>query len=126
GDGADQLLGGLGDDVLRGEGGGDRLWGGGGGDRFEFRAFAESAPGAPDRIIDFDGAEGDRIVLGALVPGRFDFIGAAAFTAGAGAQLRFDVAGGVTRIEASTTGSAVDLVIELQGVLTPGAGDFVL
>lgn len=126
GAGRDELLGGAGDDLLRGEGGADRLWGGAGADRFDYRAFAESTAAAADRILDFDGAAGDRIGLAALVPGRFDFIGGAAFTAGAGPQVRVEVAGAITRVEASATGTGIDLRIELEGAAPLTAADFIL
>lgn len=123
---ADQLMGGDGDDVLSGDGGSDRLSGGAGADRFVFGAFADSAAAKPDRILDFDGAAGDRIDLAALVPGLFAFLGADGFTAGAGPQLRVVVAGAITRVEASATGAAPDLVIEIEGALSLTAADFLL
>lgn len=126
GAGRDALLGGAGDDLLRGDGAADRLWGGAGADRFDYRSFAASTPAAPDRILDFDGAAGDRIGLAALVPGRFDFIGDAGFTAGAGPQVRVEVAGAITRVEASATGAGIDLLIELERAPVLTAADFIL
>ncbi len=67
--GRDVLMGGPGDDVLIGGGGGDFLTGGAGADRFVFRgnnlrsAHRHSLVIQPDRIFDFDFAEGDRIEL---------------------------------------------------------------
>lgn len=126
GEGMDELLGSLGADTLRGEAGADRLWGGLGADRFEFRAFTDSAADAADRILDFSDAAGDRIVLAALVPGAFDFIGAAAFTSGGGAQVRAAFDGAITRVEASATGTGIDLAVELEGRPALAAADFVL
>ncbi|MBC7306360.1 MAG: hypothetical protein H5T80_05415 [Dietzia sp.] len=67
GDGDDVLHGGQGDDVLRGDDGADtlsgdagddRLWGGEGADRFLIRPG-----GGADEILDFDQAEGDRLII---------------------------------------------------------------
>ena len=60
GQGDDVLDGGDGDDTLSGDLGDDVLSGGAGADRF--LVFAN---GGHDRVLDFDGAAGDRIVLGA-------------------------------------------------------------
>lgn len=59
GSGQDRLNGGLGFDELRGGTGADVLTGGGGADTF---VFAHAAEGG-DRITDFSGLEGDRLVL---------------------------------------------------------------
>ena len=126
GEGGDELLGGLGADTLRGEAGADRLWGGLGADRFVYHAFADSTANATDRILDFNGAAGDRIVLAALVPGAFDFIGAAAFTGGDGPQVRAVFDGALTRVEASATGAGIDLAVELEGRPALTAADFIL
>jgi len=65
GDGADWVRGGQGDDIVRGGAGDDLVWGdrgsdtlsgGGGADTFSFFAGAGT-----DLILDFNGAEGDRI-----------------------------------------------------------------
>ncbi|GJE62291.1 family 16 glycosylhydrolase [Methylobacterium trifolii] len=103
-DGDDRLMGGLGNDKLYGGGGNDRLIGGAGTDRlqgddgadtFIFQSTSDSLPYAPDTIIGFSGAAGDRIDLEAidansLLAGdqAFTWIGSAPFS-GAG-QLRFD------------------------------------
>jgi predicted outer membrane repeat protein len=69
--GQDTLLGGVGDDVLMGGGGADVLSGGAGSDRFLYAgatqrdALQQSRSSAPDRIIDFSRAQGDRV--------QFDF-----------------------------------------------------
>lgn len=59
GSGRDRLFGGAGRDQLEGGAGRDTLTGGAGGDSFVFRSSGESG----DRITDFDGAAGDRLVF---------------------------------------------------------------
>lgn len=58
GQGRDSLQGGAGADYLSGDRGDDTLAGGAGADTFH-----GSAAGGADRILDFNGGEGDRIVL---------------------------------------------------------------
>jgi ELWxxDGT repeat protein len=62
GDGADSLSGQLADDLLIGAAGNDCLSGGAGADRFRFE---DASGGGVDLILDFNGAEGDRIELAA-------------------------------------------------------------
>ncbi len=65
GDGSDRLHGGKGSDLLNGGKGGDTLIGGGGGDRFVFntnKRFRRRQLGT-DKIVDFDSAENDKILL---------------------------------------------------------------
>jgi hypothetical protein len=66
GTGADRLSGGAGSDVIDGGTGADVLTGGSGKDRFEFRSTKDSPRTGRDRITDFAGAKGDRIVLSAI------------------------------------------------------------
>jgi predicted outer membrane repeat protein len=67
--GQDTLIGGMGDDVLIGGLGADVLSGGVGSDRFLYagatqrETLRQSRSNAPDRIIDFSRAQGDRIQL---------------------------------------------------------------
>jgi predicted outer membrane repeat protein len=67
--GQDTLIGGMGDDVLIGGLSADVQSGGAGSDRFVYagatkrEALRNSRSSAPDRIIDFSGAQGDRIQL---------------------------------------------------------------
>lgn len=67
--GQDTLIGGAGDDLLIGGLGADVQSGGAGSDRFVYagatkrEALQNSRSNAPDRIIDFSGAQGDRIQL---------------------------------------------------------------
>jgi Ca2+-binding RTX toxin-like protein len=128
-DGADGLSGRAGDDTISGGAGDDDLWGnpgsdvlsgGAGADRFH---FGDLALEGTDRILDFDRAEGDRIVLRgvdavAATPGddAFVVIGTAAFGGTAGELRWADRGGGVQRVEGDVDGdAAADLAIELVG-----------
>jgi Ca2+-binding RTX toxin-like protein len=91
--GDDLLRGGAGDDRLRGAAGDDRYVGGSGADRFLFVDLLDSAVGDPDRIVDFDLEEGDRISLRRMdadpeTEGDQAFVLVGAFT-GAGGEVRF-------------------------------------
>ncbi|MCW9679746.1 VWD domain-containing protein [Dolichospermum planctonicum UHCC 0167] len=75
GDGNDTLIGGDGNDTLYGEDGNDTISGGVGSDaitgglgtdRFVYSNFSDSLLAAPDRIIDFNPGESDRIALTSL------------------------------------------------------------
>jgi Ca2+-binding RTX toxin-like protein len=79
GNGRDVLRGGDGDDTLAGGGGSDDLSGGTGADRFLYTPYADGSA-QQDVIADFNGAQGDRIVLSGVVV-------AAIGTAGANALL---------------------------------------
>ncbi|WP_225205884.1 hypothetical protein [Novosphingobium huizhouense] len=136
GAGGDTLNGGAGDDRLVGRAGQDLLEGGTGADRFVFVAAdtGKAAVAAPDRIVDFSHAEGDRIdlssidaVAGTATNNAFRFIGAAAFSGHKG-ELHYAIGGdGTTRIEADMTGDGLaDLMIVLSGAHQLVAGDFVL
>lgn len=94
GGGNDVLEGGAGRDTLDGQAGQDTLLGGAGADQFSFSRRTDTASTAPDRIADFNFAEGDRINLSAIdansrVSGdqAFAYIDGGAFTGAAG-QLR--------------------------------------
>ena len=131
--GADTLEGGNGIDSLYGGAGADTLSGGAGVDRFVFTNIADSLPSAPDRILDFSHAEGDRIQLSDIdanvrVAGdqAFAFIGSAAFTHVAG-QLRVDYSGGDALVMGDGDGNGVaDFAIRVDhsGGLVPS--DFIL
>ena len=100
----DQLAGLAGNDILRGNGGNDvliggpgadRLFGGPGSDRFVYKTLADSLPGAEDVIEDFNGKQGDRIVMSRIDADRtragnqaFGFIGKRRFSGKPG-ELRF-------------------------------------
>ena len=64
--GRDSLFGGKGTDTLNGGAGKDWLKGGSEADRFVFSKAGETASAARDVILDFNGAEGDRIDVSAI------------------------------------------------------------
>jgi Ca2+-binding RTX toxin-like protein len=124
-DGEDIIDGGSGDDVLYGQDGNDTLIGGAGtdllhgqrgADLFVFGAVSDSAFDAGaglDRIIDFNGADGDRIDLSAIDADAstagdqaFSFLGTGAFTNKAG-ELRLDVTSGQVRLLGDIDGDGV-------------------
>ncbi|MFE0756326.1 calcium-binding protein [Inquilinus sp. NPDC058860] len=130
---ANTLLGNAGNDVIDGRGGKDSLGGGTGTDRFVFDAVSHSTVGAPDRIVDFSHAEGDRIDLrpidaatGAGGNQAFSFIGTAAFGHHAG-ELHYAITGGTTTISGDINGDAkADFSIVLTGAIHLVASDFLL
>ena len=143
--GNDTIVGRGGADTLRGEGGRDRLdggagadvlTGGAGDDRFIYRETSESTAGIRDTITDFAGsgsAGGDLMDLSTIDANAnaagnqsFAFIGQGAFTGAAG-QLRYETAGGNATVQADTNGDGTaDLVVDLTGVTSMVASDFVL
>ncbi len=101
--GADTLLGGAGADTLLGGAGADLLTGGAGADRFILQGSGglDSSLAAPDRITDFNAAEGDLLVLRGeaigtgLLPlptGSFGLSGGASLPVGFGGALAARVA----------------------------------
>ena len=133
GSGPDAFRGFAGDDVLVGRGGADLLHGGRGADRFDFDAIGDSAPTAQDRIKGFKHMQGDRIDVSdidadAVAAGDqdFTFIDARAFSGAAG-QLRYEVNGRITLVEADTNGDrTADFAIVLAGRHALQGVDFVL
>lgn len=130
---ADRLAGNGGANVIKGSYGADVLIGRGGADRFVYHFKDESAPEAPDRILDFSRAQGDKIDLAVIdaneqVTGSqaFKFIGQGQLT-GVG-QLRSFKQTGDTVIEANTTDltAGAELRIELDPLVSMQAGDFFL
>jgi len=130
----DTLEGGAGADTLTGGLGRDTLTGGSGADRFVFRdGDSGNTAALADRILDFDGAEGDRIVLNAMDAngagagnGTFDFIGTAAFSNVAG-ELRYQAFGADTLVMGDTDGNGVaDFMIRLTGTVALVETSFVL
>jgi Ca2+-binding RTX toxin-like protein len=101
GSGRDRLHGGDGDDVLIGGPGVDALHGGSGADRFVFLSTLDRG----DRILDFNPAEGDRVVIDRAIAAnagttwaQLSASGHARLTQGAtGALLSIDVNGGGDR-----------------------------
>ena len=134
GAGDDQLHGGDGVDWLEGGTGRDELSGGAGGDRFVFRTgdLQGGTVGTIDVIGDFVRGEGDKIRLdltdaNTTLAGTQDFIfiGTGAFTGVAG-QLRYESSGGDSVVWADTNGDGVaDLGLQLIGVTSLAAGDFI-
>lgn len=126
GAGRDRLNGGSGNDLISGGLGGDVLAGGAGADRFRWSSVADSPRGQPfDRVVDFDGAAGDRLDVSALVAGPFSFIGTAGFAA-SGAQIRAVPLATATRIEISLDGGPADMLVLIYSAAPIGAGDFIL
>jgi Ca2+-binding RTX toxin-like protein len=145
GTGNDKILGGGGNDILRGDNGHDTLTGGAGADTFDFNALTESGilVTTRDVITDFTHnatlALSDRIDVstidanGALTGnGVFAWLGTTAFS-GLSGQLHFrqeNPTGTVndkTIVEGDTNGDKiVDFSIELTGLKTLVAADFVL
>ncbi|MCR0982243.1 PQQ-dependent sugar dehydrogenase [Roseomonas populi] len=126
GAGNDRLFGGAGADLLIGGRGTDILTGGAGADLFRWTTASDSPRGNPaDRVADFNGAEGDRLDLSALVDGHFAFIGGAEFSA-SGPQLRALDLGGNWRVEISLDGGPADMVLLVSSAVPLTAADFIL
>lgn len=141
GDGNDMLLGGEGNDLLLGGSGRDQLSGGAGQDRLTGNDGADSfifseAPGAgnADRITDFSGEDGDRILLdrdifAGLGTGQLDGAnfsgGTAAF--GSGAQIVYDQDSGRLWFDPDGEGGvARSLIATLDNHAHLGADDIFL
>ncbi|MGH6645175.1 MAG: hypothetical protein ACRED3_21015, partial [Bradyrhizobium sp.] len=134
GAGNDKLFGGDGADNLTGGVGADHLYGGSDGskDYFVFTKLSDStlAVSGRDIIEDFSESDGDRIDLRVIHAGtpddQFDFIGTAAFSHTAG-ELRYGVAGDHTAVYGDTNGDGIaDFSIQLNGVASLQANDFIL
>ena len=127
--GDDSLAGGDGNDVLTGGLGSDMLTGGLGADRFVFNSIADSNPSLAEVITDFSHIQLDKIDLSAIdansstaINDAFTF--ATSFT-GAIGQIVYDA--NTFSILADTNGdSAADFFINIWGVSTLVASDFVL
>lgn len=137
GGGADQLSGSGGADILIGGGGRDSLQGGLGGDVFRFAElgdFPGTTATTADTILDFSGAQGDRIDLSAIdaikststVNDAFTWIGSGAFTKVAG-QLRYVVTSGVGLVSGDIDGNGVaDFAIRIEKAPALTGLDFIL
>lgn len=113
GSGRDDLNGGDGVDQIAGGAGGDRLTGGRGPDSFIYRSSAEGG----DRITDFDGAGGDRLIFTKAGFGGATGILSGAVTDTAHMGLFFNTATGVLSYDADGAGSAARVTIAtLTGV----------
>jgi Ca2+-binding RTX toxin-like protein len=131
--GNDLLDGGTGNDRLTGGAGADTYIGGAGADQFILTLTSESSLGAMDVITDFVASQTDRINLNAIDANvnlannqNFTFIGTSAFSNVAG-QLRYAQSGGNTFVYGDTNGDgAADFGIQVNGLLTLAAANFVL
>ena len=121
--------------LFRGLGGTDTLTGGTGTDLFDFDATAHSTVGAARDVVTDFAPSGDKLNLAtvdarsatAAVNDAFAFLATpgAAFTAAG--QVRWYRSGGNTLVEANLdTDLGADLQIELTGLKTLSAVDFVL
>jgi hypothetical protein len=120
------------DQAMYGNAGRNTFEGNGGADDF---VFAKGTTGKTEKkadvIADFSQADGDRIDLDAWDANSkqngnqdFDFIGAQKFHGAAG-ELRFFQDSGDTWIQGDTNGDRkADLLIKLDGTITPAVGDF--
>ena len=114
-------------------GGGAVMTGGGGADRFVFALGDSGATAATaDRITDFSQADGDKIDLSAidarpdvLLYQHLAFVPGGHFT-GPGQVISW-IDGNTTWVAVNLNGDpAPEMLIRLEGVMTLGAGDFVL
>ena len=117
--GADRLNGGAGDDRIYSAGGADTISGGLGFDRFIFQETTDSNAAAPDRIVDFNGAE-DLIVLEPMFfvinASATQFIGSNAFSQTGVPEIRVTSNAGTQLVEVDTTGNGgADMTIEVVG-----------
>lgn len=142
GKGNDSLKGGAGNDTLTGGGGQDTLSGGSEADTFRFVAVTDSTNKKPDFITDFSQAQGDKIDLSAIdaiatTPGVNDaFVldgkGKADTAVAEGHIGWFTVnkpgnANDRTFIRINNDAdAAIDMTIELKGVVKLVAADFIL
>jgi len=133
GGGDDRLEGGSGADVLAGGAGLDVLSGGAGADLFLFQRAELGSGDVLATITDFHRGQGDKLSVNGLFV--FKFIGADPFTGDPGyydegasaGQFRYEAATGGVRLLGDVDGDgAADWAIELSGVTSLQASDFVL
>jgi Ca2+-binding RTX toxin-like protein len=129
----DRLAGNAGANRLEGEDGADELVGRGGADRFDYDYTFESMTMAPDRIVDFSRAQGDKLDLRGIDANAqpedgnqaFAFIGQKQFTAAG--QLRFFQQDGDTYVQANTSGtSGAEMTIKIDPLVSFQEADFLL
>lgn len=126
GDGSDTLDGGAGIDNLNGGNGVDYLTGGTDLDRFIYAAALESGIGAGNRDVIADFLAGTDDINLSSFAGTFGFRGTSAFT-GTANQVRYYQTGTDTIVEIDTNADGVaNMEIELSGLMTLAAGDFIL
>ncbi len=122
GEGNDILGGGDGNDVFVGGPSLDTLAGGAGADAFFFTALSDSTSAAPDKITDFNWADGDYIDLSRIDANTttagdqaFSFVNS--FTKQAGqATLTYDAASNTSTFSADVDGDGVaDFVLQING-----------
>ena len=126
--GDDTLTGNGGDDIITGGLGDDILTGGGGGDTFVYNAVGDSGIGSGNRdiITDFE-IDVDTIdLVGLSLAGTPVFIGFAQFSAdAANGEVRLNLAGDkvIIQVDVNADG-AVQMEIEITGLITPSTSDF--
>ena len=139
GNAAGNVLTGLGGvDRLIGSGGADTLDGGLGGDKFIYNAVGDSATGAADTIVAFDGlgaAAGDQIDLSKIdantiiaADQAFSFIGTGAFTGTAG-ELHVVASGVDSLVQGDINGDAIadfEILVKNAAAANWAVGDFAL
>jgi Ca2+-binding RTX toxin-like protein len=134
-DGNDVLMGGAGEDWIVGGRGADRLTGGGAADTFAFQDRADSyfLLGHTDSITDFNHSVGDQIDLSSIdaKPGQagnqaFTYIGANAFTAVGQVRAHTDGNGNMVVEVNATKGSAAEMTIIVEDIVTLVGDDFIL
>jgi Ca2+-binding RTX toxin-like protein len=132
--GNDSLSGDDGNDTLTGGGGADTLSGGKNADHFVFKLVSDSPSASThDAIIDFSHAEGDKIDLanidartGSAGNQTFSFIGSQNFHHVAG-ELHYTSGAGGVIVSGDVNGDGVaDFSIDISGVNSLAAGDFIL
>lgn len=119
GGGRDVLVGGDGIDQIAGGTGRDRLTGGAGPDAFIYRTAAEGG----DRITDFDGAGGDRLIFTMAGFGGATAILSGATTNTAHVGLFFNTATGVLSYDADGSGAAARVTVATLAGVTALAWD---
>lgn len=135
--GGDTLDGGNGNDILLGNGVQDTMTGGNGADIFRFHSENDSHSGLNNRDVITDFETGvDRVDIANIDADTttagdqaFTFIGLTGSFTGTAGELRYtrSTAHNFTLVQADVDGDGIaDMQIELDGLLTLSAGDFIL